>query len=99
MTASPLQAKHVTTCRFLDNVLVIGGEDKSTRSEMPVAQSELLLKHKGANAALCGDLGYIIMIAGECVTVFALNLDHSAQLQPLVGQFEVGAAACFALRI
>ncbi|KAL3150158.1 hypothetical protein ABBQ32_000020 [Trebouxia sp. C0010 RCD-2024] len=77
--------------QFLDNVLVIGGEDKATRSEMRVAQSELLLKHKGANAALYGDLGYIIMIAtaGECVTVFALNLRHSAQLQPLVGQFEM----------
>ena len=67
--------------QFLDNVLVIGGEDKATRSEMRVAQSELWLKHKGANAALYGDLGYIIMIAtaGECVTVFALNLRHSAQ--------------------
>ncbi|KAL0023742.1 hypothetical protein WJX77_000108 [Trebouxia sp. C0004] len=55
--------------QFLDNVLVIGGEDKPTRSEMRVAQSELLLKHKGANAALYGDLGYIIMIvtAGECM--------------------------------
>ena len=61
--------------QFLDNVLVIGGEDKATRSEMCVAQSELL-KYKGANAALYGDLGYIIMIAtaGECVTVYALNL-------------------------
>ena len=87
--------------QFLDNVLVIGGEDKPTRSEMRVAQSELLLKHKIANAALYGDLGYIIMIAtaGECIAVFALNLCQSAQLQPLVGQFEVGLVAWFALRV
>ena len=87
--------------QFLDNVLVIGGEDKSMRSEMHVAQLELLSKHKGANAALYGALGYIIMIAtaGECVTVFALNVRHSAQLQPLVGQFEVGSVAWFALHV
>jgi len=77
--------------QFLDNVLVIGGEDKPVRGEMRVAQSELFLKHKGANAALYGDLGYIIMIAteGECVTVFALDVRQGAQLQPLVEQFEV----------
>ena len=64
---------------------------------MRVAQSELLLKHKGANAALYGDLGYIIMIAtaGECVSVFSLNIRLSAQLQPLVAQFEVGSVAWF----
>ena len=84
--------------QFLDNVLVIGGEDKLTHSEMHVAQSEL---HKGANVALYGDLGYIIMIAtsGECVRAFALNIGHSAQLQPLVAQFEVGSAAWFSLRV
>jgi len=77
--------------QFLDNVLVIGGEDKAVRSEMRAAQSELFLKHKGANAALYGDLEYIIMIAtaGECVTVFALDVRQGAQLQPLVKLFEV----------
>ncbi len=77
--------------QFLDNILGIGGEDKPVRGEMRVAQSELFLKHRGANAALYGDLGYIIMIAtaGECVTVFALDVRQDAQLQPLVKQFEV----------
>lgn len=87
--------------QFLDNVLVIGGEDKAVRSEMRTAQSELLLKHKGANFALYGDLGYIIVIAtaGECLRVFAFNLRRSAQLQPLLEQFEVGPVAWFALRV
>ena len=78
--------------QFLDNVLVIGGEDKPVRNEIHVAQSELFLKHKGANAALYGDLGYIIMIAtaGEWIKVFALDVRRSTQLQPLVQQFEVG---------
>lgn len=82
--------------QFLDNVLVIGGEDKPVRSEMRVAQLELFSKHKGANAALYGDLGYIIMIAtaGECVTVFALDVRQGAQLQPLVEQFEVHSVCC-----
>ena len=77
--------------QFLDNILVIGGEDKPVRGEMRVAESELFLKYKGANAALYGDLGYIIMIAtaGECAKVFALNVRQGAQLQPLVEQFEV----------
>ena len=85
--------------QFLDNVLVIGGEDKCMRSELYEAQSELFKKHKGAKAALYGDLGYIIMIAtaGECLTVFALNLRQSNQFKPLVGELEVGLAACFAL--
>lgn len=77
--------------QFLDNILVIIGEDKPVRDEMCVAQSELFLKHRGANAALYGELGYVIMIAtaGECITVFALDLRQDAQPQPLVRQFEV----------
>ena len=87
--------------QFLDNALVIGGEDKPMHSDMREAQSELLSKHKGANPALYGDLGYIIMIAtaGECVRVFALDVRHRAQLQPLLGQFEVGAVAWFVWRV
>ena len=58
---------------------------------MHVAQSELFSKHKGANAALYGDLGYIMLIAtaGKCATVFALDARQGTQLQPLVEQFEV----------
>ena len=41
----------------------------------------------------------MIATAGECGSVFALNLGHSAQLHPLVGQVEVGLAACFALHV
>ncbi len=76
---------------FLDNALVIGGEDRPMRGEMYVAQSELLEKHKGANAALYGDLGYIIMIAtaGKCARVFALDVRQGAHLQLLVEEFEV----------
>ena len=60
---------------YLDN-RIISGEDRPMRGEMYVAQSKLLEKHKGANAGLYGDLGYIIMIAtaGECAKVFALDV-------------------------
>lgn len=76
---------------YLDNALVIGGEDRPMRGEMYVAQSKLFEKHKGANAALYGDLGYIIMIATavECAKVFALDVRQGAHLQLLVEEFEV----------
>ncbi|DBB08149.1 TPA: hypothetical protein ACH3X3_008337 [Trebouxia sp. C0006] len=76
---------------YLDNALVIGGEDRPMRGEMYVAQSKLFEKHKGANAALYGDLGYIIMIAtaGECAKVFALDVRQGAHLQLLVEEFEM----------
>ena len=61
---------------YLDDRIIISGEDRPMRGGMYVAQSKLLEKHKGANAALYGDLGYIIMIAtaGECAKVFALDV-------------------------
>ena len=77
--------------QHLDNVMVVGGEDKPRRQLMPQAVQELLDKHKGSNPALYGDLGYLILFAtaGDAVRVFALQLHPNASLQPLMPEFVV----------
>jgi len=72
--------------QHLDNVMVVGGEDKPQRHLMRQAVRDLLDKHKGANPALYGDLGYLILLAtaADAVSVFALQLQPNARLEPLM---------------
>ena len=72
-------------------MLLIGGEDKSSCDLMRHAVSELYDKHKGANAALYGGLGYLILIAtaANCAAVYAMELGRNAQLTPIIDKFEV----------
>ena len=72
-------------------LLLIGGADKASRSLMQTAVSELREKHKGANAALYGGLGYIILVAtaADCCAVYAMQLGRNASLTPIIPQFEV----------
>ena len=81
--------------QHLDNVLVIGGEDKPRRELMRQAVQELSDKYKGANPAVYGDLGYLILFAtaADAVSVFALNLCQNARLEPLIPEFVVRHAA------
>ena len=81
--------------QHMDNILVVGGEDKPKRELMQKAVQELLDKHKGANAAVYGDLGYLILFAtaADAVSVFALNLCQNSRLEPLIPEFEVSHAA------
>ena len=78
----------------LDNVLVVGGEDKPKRELMQQAVQELVAKHKGANAAVYGELGYLILFAtaADAVSVFALNLGQNSRLEPLIPEFVVSHA-------
>lgn len=75
----------------LSRRLVIGGEDKPLRSLMQKAVTELLDKHKGANATLYGGLGYLILIAtaAKHCAVFAMELGNDARLTPIIEEFEV----------
>ena len=75
----------------LQNLQVIGGEDKADRRHIKRAEEELHSKHKGANAALYGSLGYLVLIAtaGEACQVFAMGVAKGAALVPLVPEFEV----------
>ena len=77
--------------QHLDNVLVVGGEDKPRRELMRKAVQELLDKHKGASPAVYGELGYLILFAtaADAVSVFALNLCQNARLEPLIPEFVV----------
>jgi len=77
--------------QHMDNILVVGGEDKPKRELMQKAVQELLDKHKGANAAVYGDLGYLILFAtaADAVSVFALELHPNARLKPLIPEFVV----------
>ena len=60
----------------LDNTQVIGGEDKANRRDIKRAAVELRSEHRGANAALYGRLGYLILIAtaGNSCQVSAMEL-------------------------
>ncbi|BDA48582.1 probable crinkler effector protein 8 [Coccomyxa sp. Obi] len=71
--------------------MVIGGEDKVSRNLMPSAVKELRSKHKGANAALYGGLGYLILIAtaGDRCAVYAMELGNDALLTPIIDEFEM----------
>ena len=62
--------------QHLDNTLVVGGEDKPMQELMRKAVQQLLDKHKGANPAVYGDLGYLILFAtaADAVSVFALDI-------------------------
>ena len=81
--------------QHMDNILVVGGEDKPKRELMQKAVQELLDKHKGANAAVYGDLCYLILFAtaADAVSVFALNLCQNSRLEPLIPEFVVSHAA------
>ena len=76
---------------FLRDLLLAGGEDKPKPSDIADAENELLMKHKGANAALYGDLGYIILIATAASTcrVCALDLRDTARLVRLFPDINV----------
>ncbi|DBB12481.1 TPA: hypothetical protein ACH3X3_005284 [Trebouxia sp. C0006] len=75
--------------QHLNNVMLIAGEDNPQRHLMPQAVQDLLDKHKGADPALYGDLGYFILLAtaADAVSVFALELHPDARLQPLIPEF------------
>ncbi|KAK9830079.1 hypothetical protein WJX72_009646 [[Myrmecia] bisecta] len=71
--------------------LLVGGEDKASRRDMPTACSELESKHKGANAAVYGGLGYIVLIAtaGDMCAVFAKGLAKDTQMVSIIEAFEM----------
>ena len=77
--------------QHLDNVMLIAGEDKSQRHLMPQGVQDFLDRHKGADPALYGDFGYLILLAtaADAVSVFALELHPNARLQPLIPEFVV----------
>jgi hypothetical protein len=78
---------------LMDNTLVIGGEDKAHPSAYHECVAELTRKHAGANAALYGELGYILLMAtcGNEISVHAMPIGGE-QSQVLVHRFNVSGA-------
>ncbi|CAL8466425.1 g5961 [Coccomyxa elongata] len=74
----------------LERRLLIGGEDTSSRDLMHTAANDVYEKHKGANAALYGGLGYLILIAtaANACAVYAMELGKDAPLTRIIDEFE-----------
>ncbi len=76
---------------FLQNVMVVGGEDKASDAEMENARLELVEKHQPSNMMMFGRLGYILLIAtaGTSVQVEALPVGGAPRLTTVVPRFQV----------
>eukprot|EP00611_Tribonema_gayanum_P032692 TRINITY_DN987_c0_g1_i4.p3 TRINITY_DN987_c0_g1~~TRINITY_DN987_c0_g1_i4.p3 ORF type:complete len:165 (-),score=20.26 TRINITY_DN987_c0_g1_i4:920-1414(-) len=77
---------------LLGGLLCIGGEDKNSTDKFEVALGECEAKHKGANAAMYGSLGYILLIimAGTDFGVYAMPVEAGASTpERLVPRFSV----------
>eukprot|EP00611_Tribonema_gayanum_P032690 TRINITY_DN987_c0_g1_i2.p1 TRINITY_DN987_c0_g1~~TRINITY_DN987_c0_g1_i2.p1 ORF type:complete len:367 (-),score=73.78 TRINITY_DN987_c0_g1_i2:165-1265(-) len=77
---------------LLGGLLCIGGEDKNSTDKFEVALGECEAKHKGANAAMYGSLGYILLIimAGTDFGVYAMPVEAGASTpERLVPRFSI----------
>lgn len=86
---------------YLQNVMIVGGEDKPLSSELAAARQELLEKHQPSNMMVFGSLGYILLIAtaGTRLEVEALPVAGASMLSTVVADFQVRTlfAACSVL--
>ncbi|KAG5175349.1 hypothetical protein JKP88DRAFT_265861 [Tribonema minus] len=71
---------------LLDGQLCVGGEDKTNKCDFQMAVNECSKKHNGANAAVYGRLGYILLVvkAGGDFGVYALPVNAAADMSPQV---------------
>ena len=76
---------------FLQNVMVVGGEDKASGAEMENARVELVQKHQASNMMMFGRVGYILLIAtaGTWLQVEALPVGGAPRLTTVVPPFKV----------
>ncbi|KAL0034237.1 hypothetical protein WJX77_004781 [Trebouxia sp. C0004] len=94
---APLSEQWVGTLKGLLEPTGISGATASVDDSIGVMQalfapfSETAFPKSLNATSLAGQTRYIIMIAtaGECISVFALDVRQGAQLQPLVEQFEM----------
>lgn len=76
---------------LVDNMLIIGGEDKPSKTQMAEADKDLIKKHVGSNVAMYGRLKYIILIgtAGADLKFNAMSISPGSGLQELFPAMEV----------
>ena len=75
---------------YLQNVMIVVGEDKASYADMAVARKELLDKHQPSNMMVFGRLGYILLIAtaGTRLEVEALPVGGASILTTIVADFQ-----------
>ena len=76
---------------LVDNMLIIGGEDKPSKAQMAEADDDLIKKHVRSNRAMYGRLKYIILIAtaGPLLKFNAMSIIPGSGLQELCPALEV----------
>eukprot|EP00611_Tribonema_gayanum_P029428 TRINITY_DN786_c0_g1_i1.p1 TRINITY_DN786_c0_g1~~TRINITY_DN786_c0_g1_i1.p1 ORF type:complete len:750 (-),score=93.69 TRINITY_DN786_c0_g1_i1:75-2021(-) len=81
-----LESKQRDYMVLLYGVLCIGGEEKADSRQYASALSECTAKHLGANAAMYGKLGYILLVvvAGDKLGVHAIALEQKSKPQMIV---------------
>ena len=76
---------------YLQNVMIVGGEDKASYAELADACRDLLQKHQPCNMMVFGKLGYILLIAtaGTRLEVEALPVGGAPMLTTIIAAFQV----------
>lgn len=76
---------------LVDNMLVVAGVHKASKSEMAEADNDLVKKHVISNKAMFGRLQYIILIgtAGADLKFTAMSITPGRGLQELFPAMEV----------
>lgn len=76
---------------LVDNMLIIAGEDKTSKTQMAEADNDLIKKHVGPNRAMYGRLQYIILVgtAGPDLKFNVTSVIPGSGLQELFPAMEV----------
>ena len=76
---------------LVDNMLIIAGEDKTSKTHMGEADNDLVKKHVSSNRAMYGRLQYIILIgtAGRDLKFNAMSVIPGSGIQELFPAMEV----------
>lgn len=76
---------------LVDNMLIIAGVDKTSKTQMAEADNDLIKKHVGSNRAMYGRLQYIILIgtAGPYLKFNVTSVIPGTGLQELFPAMEV----------
>ncbi|DBA81990.1 TPA: hypothetical protein ACH3X1_007693 [Trebouxia sp. C0004] len=78
---------------LVDNMLIIAGEDKTSKTQMAEADNDLIKKHVGSNRAMYGRLQYIVLIgtAGSDLKFNVMSVIPGTGLQELFPAMEVAS--------
>ncbi|KAL0033036.1 hypothetical protein WJX77_011809 [Trebouxia sp. C0004] len=78
---------------LVDNMLIIAGEDKTSKTQMAEADNDLIKKHVGSNRAMYGRLQYIVLVgtAGPDLKFNVTSVVPGSGLQELFPAMEVAS--------